>query len=126
MRVYVCRGCETHYKADKPAQCHCGRMDFDTFSSTGEANMWAGLRLRERRGQISELRRQTRHALYACGPHGQPVQVGIYIDDASFIEDGKPVIVDHKPESGMDPLAALKLEIMKAMGKPVTIHTRSR
>lgn len=124
IKVYVCRGCEAHHVGEKPAQCHCGRIDFDYFSNKSEAIMWAQLRLLEKRGQISNLRRQTRHKLYAYGPDGQPVEVGVYTDDASYIEGGKAVILDHKPKAGMDPLAALKLQIMAAMGKPVTIHNR--
>ncbi len=125
VRVYVCRGCEAHHKGEKPAQCpDCGRMDFDVFASVGEAQMWAGLRMRERRGQISGLKRQTRYRLYAYGLGGKPVEFGVYTDDASYIEDGIRVILDHKPLAGMDPLAALKIECMAAMGTPVTIHHR--
>jgi hypothetical protein len=123
IHVWVCRGCELHH-TEKPAQCHCGRLDFDYFGTKSEAVMWAQLRLMEKRGLISDLRRQTRHRLYAYGPGGQPVDVGVYVDDASYIENGARITVDHKPKSGMDPLAALKLDIMRAMGKPVTIHHR--
>jgi hypothetical protein len=124
IHVWVCKGCETHHAGTKPTQCQCGRLDFDYFGTRTEAIMWAQLRLQEKRGLISDLRRQTRHKLYAHGPEGQPVEVGVYVDDASYIENGVRVWVDHKPKSGMDPLAALKLDIMRAMGKPVTIHHR--
>lgn len=125
IRVYVCGGCEAHIKAEKPAQCpYCGRIDFESFASVGEAQMWGQLRTREKRGQISNLKRQTRHKLLAYGADGQPVEVGVYTDDASFIEDGVLVTLDHKPSAGMDPLAALKIKIMAANGRPVTIHIR--
>ena len=137
--IYVCSrpSCEVHHKAIKvktpkgedkwspPAKClGCGGLAFEFFASTTEANRWAALRLQEKAGLISKLRRQVRYPLMTIAPNGLQVKVAEYIADHVFIRDGKEVREDVKPRSGIDPVAALKLRWMAAQyGEEVAIYT---
>lgn len=147
--IYVCSRphCEVHHKAIRhvetvivdartgktrekltwraPAKCMgCGGLAFEFFASTVEANRWAALRLMERAGLISKLRRQVRYPLMTVAPNGLQIKVAEYIADHVFIRDGKEIIEDVKPRSGMDPVAALKLRWMAAQrGSEVAIYT---
>lgn len=134
-KVWVCTNpkCETHHYATvagtaavAPTQCMaCGNIEFLMFPSKTEAKHWGQLRMLERRGKIVELERQVRFPLLAYGPEGQPIRVGTYIADFTWkdVETGKRVIGDSKPKSGVDRFAALKLQIMEAMGQHVTLIT---
>lgn len=128
VRVYVCRGCGVQHKGVKvgdkvrpPLQClGCGRMDFDSFDSTGEAGRWAELLLKVQAGLINKLDRQVRFDLLAyC--EGGPVKVGQYIADFVYWRDGNRVIEDFK--GAITDIAAWKLRHMAAQGLPVTIVT---
>lgn len=124
IKVYVCRGCGTHYQGKRPDQCvnkTCGRMDFSKFDSKGEANHYAELRLRESSGLISDLQTQVRFDLLAYGPKGMAGKVAQYVADFVYIRDGEQVIADYK--GAITDVAALKLKWMAAMGKPVLIIT---
>ncbi len=121
VRVYVCRGCGVHHRGTKPAQCHCGRMDFTSFDSQGEANTWAKLEMMEKAGKISNLQRQVRFPLMAHRADGLGVKVGEYIADYVYEEKGEIVIADFK--GAMTDVAALKLRWMESMGLPVRILT---
>lgn len=129
VRVYVCRGCGVQHKGVKvgdkvrpPLQClGCGRMDFDSFDSTGEAGHWAELLIKERVGLISDLRRQVRFDLMTVDENGRPKKVAQYVADYVFVRDGKLTIRDYK--GAITDVAALKLRWMAAMGMPVEIVT---
>jgi hypothetical protein len=62
------------------------------FDSAKEARRWAILQALERDGLISDLKRQVPFDLHA--PGGQ--KVATYWADATYIEDGKPVVEDVK------------------------------
>lgn len=147
--VYVCSrpGCEVHHKAIKklvkgkidpltgefkmreawapPDKClGCGGLAFDYFASTTEADRWAALRLQQKAGLISDLRRQVPFPLMTIGPNGLQVKVADYVADHVFIRDGKEVVEDVKPRAGIDPVADLKLRWMAAQrGEEVAIYT---
>lgn len=121
IRVYVCRGCGLRYETIKPVQCSCGRMDFTSFDSKGEANRWARLEMMERAGMISELTRQVRFPLMATRIDGLQVKVAEYVADFCYIEKGEQVIEDFK--GGITDVASLKLRWMEAVGLPVRIST---
>ncbi len=123
IKVWVCNNdaCEIHHERVQPVQCHCGGIEFIIFPSKGEARHWAQLRQLEKRGVISNLRRQVWFPLYAHAPNGQPAKVASYVSDFCWEQDGKFIIGDSKPEAGIDDLAALKLKWMAAQGQPVTI-----
>jgi hypothetical protein len=133
--IWVCANmkCEVHHKAvfnkvthhwDQPDKClGCGGMAFTFFQSQGEANRWASLRLLEKVGKITKLRRQVRYGLFAIAPNGLQQHVADYIADYVYDRDGEEVIEDCKPSAGPDPVAKLKLKWMAAQrGKPVTIY----
>lgn len=129
VRVYVCRGCGVQNMgvkvADKvrpPVQClGCGRMDFDSFDSTGEARRWAELLLKVNARLISDLRRQVRFDLMAHRADGVGVKVGQYIADYVYTRDGEEVREDFK--GALTDIAAWKLRHMAAQGLPVIITT---
>jgi hypothetical protein len=124
--VWVCSrpDCETHHnQKQKPETClRCGGMAFDYFASTSEAQRWAALRLQEKVGVISGLRRQVSIPLMTTAPNGLAVQVATYRADFVYDRDGAHVIEDRKPRSGMDPLAELKIKWVEAQtGQSVLI-----
>jgi hypothetical protein len=122
-KVYRCVGCgEWHYDK-KPAQCRCGRMDFDRFDSIGEAKRYASLELLQRAGEISNLRRQVPLDLLTVGREGLAVKWGQFVVDAAYVEKGEQVFEDHKPDSGASPDSVLKLRCLEAQGITVRIHT---
>ncbi len=103
-------------------------VDGITFDSKKEARRWQELKLLERAGEISELRRQVKYNLYAghkrfivdCAepilirstryPNGRGVT---YVADFVYTENGQQVIEDTK---GMDtPVSRLKRAIVEAM-----------
>ena len=102
-------------------QCHCGRMDFTSFDSQGEAARWARLEMMQHAGLISGLVRQVRFPLLAHRADGLGVKVGEYIADFCYTENGKQVIEDFK--GALTDAAALKLRWMEAQGLPVTVTT---
>lgn len=123
IKVYQCNGCGAPHKGKKPAQCHCGRMDFEKFDSRGEFNRYANLQMQERAGLIRNLVRQIKFPLKALNPAGQEVVFANYIADACYeiCETGEQVIEDYK--SLITPEAKLKLKCMEAIGLPVKIVT---
>lgn len=133
--VYVCRGCQCWNEPrfdqikDKhmpPPSCmRCGRMDFDYFQSKGEARWYAGLLLRQKVGEISEVQRQVRIPLLTVDlDTGKPKEWAVFVADASFLDDkGRRIVGEYKPAGGMSYDAQLKIRCCEAMGIPVTIFT---
>lgn len=124
IKVHRCNGCGVHHKGIKPSQCmNCGRMDFTKFDSIGEANRYAQLLLRQRAGEISNLRHHVSFPLMTVGKQGLASQFAIYEADYVYDERGITIIEDFKSASGIDPTAALKLRCMEAAGHVVRIST---
>ncbi len=99
-------------------------MDFDKFPSVTEAKRWAALRLQEHAGLIDELETQVSFPLLTIDEAtGKPVKFGEYRCDFRYriVETGERVIADAKPIGEMTADAKLKLRIMEASGRPVTI-----
>lgn len=94
---YVCQACGFQHDR-KPALCcnppYCDCTLFDRFDSKGEATFWAGLKLRERAGDIQNLRRQTRFDLIVV-----ETKIGEYIADFDYMDkDGVFHVLDFKPK----------------------------
>ena len=77
-------------------------IDGQRFHSKAEANWYAGLKLRERAGEIHHLQRQVPFPLYAGkepvilrGKSGKRTHVK-YIADAVYVENGVKKIADFK------------------------------
>lgn len=68
-------------------------IDGIKFDSRHEANRWCELKLMERSGLISDLRRQVKFVLIAKSDHGRAIH---YIADFTYHQDGKTVIEDAK------------------------------
>jgi hypothetical protein len=73
-------------------------IDGITFDSTREANVYQGLKARERIGEICDLRCQVPFDLLApaAGETGQSVVVSQYIADFTHFENGQRVVTDAK------------------------------
>lgn len=132
--LWVCAACRTWHndrpagKLIKPLHCKfCGRSEFDYFHSEGEAQTWAKLHLRQRAGEIQNLRRQVPFALMTVGREGLACQWGEAVLDFTFDElrggQWVPVRCDYKPAVGISPDAALKFRCLEAQGLPVRIIT---
>lgn len=66
-------------------------VDGIRFDSKAEATYYRELKLREKGRDISELRLQTRWPLHVNG-----VEIGAYVSDFDFKEDGRLMVVDVK------------------------------
>jgi hypothetical protein len=67
------------------------KCDGFNFQSKLEADRWMQLRLLERAGQISDLRRQVEYWLIAGD-----VLAAVYVADFVYVENGKEVVEDTK------------------------------
>jgi len=122
IRVHICTSCGMWHERTKPPQCvTCGMMQFDSFDSKTEAKRWATLRLLERGGHISELRRQVPFPLMTVGKLGLATKFAEYVADFVYVEKGERVIEDSKARSGISPESALKLRCMEAAGLTVKL-----
>lgn len=122
--VYRCKFCGLHHEGEKPFHCKsCDNIDFMRFDSKGEAGRYASLALQEKAGLLYDLRAQVRFPLLTFGIDKVPRKFADYVADFVYMKDGKQHIEDFKPSAGMDPVAALKLRCMEAMGFPVKIVT---
>src|SRR5437870_1306517 len=93
-------------------------VDGIRFHSTAEGKRWSELRLLERAGEISELRRQVRFPLYVpvlasdgevCGI----AESGAYLCDFQYVECGATIVEDSKsPITQKDPVYRLKRKHM--------------
>lgn len=123
--VHICRGCGNWHTGAKPAACViCGRMDYESFQSTGEAKAWARLVQRVAIGQIRELERQYRIPLLTVHHRtGKPVEWAVYVADFRYFDmaSGERKVVECKPGGGMTYESQLKIRCVEAMGIPVEI-----
>jgi len=134
--LWLCANCRTWHndrdakgKLIKPLECKfCHRIEFDYFHSEGEAQTWGKLHLRQRAGEVRNLRRQVPFPLMTIGRMGLACKWAELVADFTFDErrgdDWLPVVADYKPDAGMSPDAALKIRCLEAMGTPVRIITR--
>jgi hypothetical protein len=126
IQVHICRGCGLWMEGAKPTACACGRMDYDTFPSKGEARWWMKLRQREQAGLIRELERQVRIPLVTVHhATGKPVWFADYIADFRWLDvaTGERVTAECKPGGNLTYESQLKLRCVEAMGIPVTALT---
>jgi hypothetical protein len=121
IKVFICQSCGAWFEGKAPAQCDCGRLAFDRFDSKTEAKRWAQLRLLERAGHISELRRQVPFPLLTVGREGLAVKFATYVADFVYVENGQRITEDSKAKAGISPESALKLRCMEAAGYPVRL-----
>lgn len=133
--VYVCKHCGAWHERPNsgatkgpPAQCINALCvwpigEFDRFDSKTEAQQWAKIKLREREGRITELRRQVRFPLLTVDERtGKPVKFADYVADFVYLDvaTGEVVIEDSKG-GAISPEAALKLRVMESSGRTVTL-----
>lgn len=82
-----------------------------THDSTKEYRRWCELELREKAGEVSQLRRQVP---FACVVNG--VLVCQYIADAVYVEGAAMIVEDCKsPPTRAKPEYRLKLKLMQAL-----------
>lgn len=125
--VHVCAGCGLWHEGKKPAAClSCGRLDFESFQSKGEARWWAKLLLRVRGNLIRDLQRQVRIDLLTVHHRtGKPVVWGVYVADFAWtdVETGERVVAECKPGGAMTYESQLKVRCVEAMGLPIEMLT---
>jgi hypothetical protein len=85
-------------------------LDGISFPSKKEAARWIELRLLQKAGLISELRRQVKYDLAVNG-----VKICAYWADFVYISDGLVVVEDVKSEATKTPVFKLKSKLMKAL-----------
>lgn len=127
IETHICRGCDEWHHGKKPAACSkCGRMDFESFGSKGEAKWWVRLLARQERGEIAELERQFRIRLLTVHHRtGKPVAWGEYVADFRWLDTatGERVVAECKPGGGMTYESQLKVRCCEAMGIPIEMLT---
>ena len=82
-------------------------VDGLTFDSAKEARRWGGLKLLERAGEITDLRRQVRYPIVWNG-----VKVCAYVADFVYVLDGVEIVEDVK--GFKTAMYRLKKKLMKA------------
>ena len=110
-RGTVCPKCRSNVFSTKPSKYHAKRVDTEDgkFDSKLEFRRWRELKLLERAGVITELRRQVRIPLIPQSKYGREIA---YVADFSYREDGKVVIEDTKSEATKTPLYRLKKRLV--------------
>lgn len=83
-------------------------VDGVRFASQKEAARWSALKLLERCGNISDLKRQVRFALDVNG-----IPICHYVCDATYVQDGKLIVEDTK--GVLTPEYKLKAKLMFAV-----------
>ena len=71
-------------------------IDGETFDSKAEAAYWQQLRLREKAGEIRDLRRQVEFPLFTCDWDDLKVQVSTYVADFVWCEGPRRIVADKK------------------------------
>lgn len=125
--AHICRGCMAWHSGAKPAACTtCGRMDFESFQSQGEAKWWMKLLRRQESGQISGLERQHRIDLLTVHHRtGKPVVFATYVADFRWKDTatGELVVAECKPGAAMTYESQLKIRCVESMGIPIEMLT---
>lgn len=87
-------------------------VDGETFDSKAEADKWLELTLRQRAGEIANVRRQVSYDLVVNG-----LKVCRYVADFVWVEDGRTIVADVKGYKGGGSYRVfrLKLLLMKAV-----------
>lgn len=84
---------------EKKSKYSSAKTDIDgiRFDSKKEAEFYAELKLREKAGEISDLRLQPRYLLQEAFKHeGKQYREMEYVADFEYVEDGITVVVDVK------------------------------
>lgn len=110
-RGTVCPKCRSNVFSTKPSKYHAQRVDAEDgkFDSKLEFRRWRELKLLERAGVITELKRQVKIPLILQSKYGREIA---YVADFSYREDGKVVIEDTKSEATKTPLYRLKKRLV--------------
>lgn len=126
VRVHLCTACMYQSPATWSTCPTCGAPEGNRqyMASKAELKRAAELILAQRAGQIRNLKLQPRFDLVVDG-----IKVTTYIADFQYVENGKTIIVDVKPDGDfMDGVAKLKIALFNALyakhGLSVTINRR--
>jgi hypothetical protein len=87
-QIAISKGMKIHWKKRRASKYNAVQTTVDgiTFHSKGEAFRWMELKLLERAGKITELRRQVELTLHAHGFAGAWTPIGKYVADFSYRE----------------------------------------
>lgn len=110
-RGTICPKCRSNVFSTKPSKYHAQRVETEDgkFDSKLEFRRWRELKLLERAGVITELKRQVKIPLIPQSKYGREIA---YVADFSYREDGKVVIEDTKSEATKTPLYRLKKRLV--------------
>ena len=90
-------------------------VDGETFDSQKEYMRWCELKLLEKAGKISDLRRQVKFELIPSqkDEHGKVIERGcVYYADAVYVENGKTVVEDTKSPATRTDVYKIKRKLM--------------
>jgi hypothetical protein len=85
-------------------------IDGIRFDSKREAHRWLQLKLEEKAGRITNLRRQVAYGLAVNGEH-----ICKYIADFTYVRDGETVVEDVKSPASRTDVYMLKRRLMAAV-----------
>ena len=71
-------------------------IDGHKFDSKKEGSRYVDLKMMQLAGHITDLKLQPRFALHAVTPNMEWVQLGYYISDFDYMEEGERIIEDVK------------------------------
>lgn len=123
VKSHLCTAClfsqSAKWDGDCP-KCKAPQANREYMPSRAELNRAAGLVLLARKGQITRLKFHPRYDLKVNG-----VKVCTYEADAEYMENGKVIVEDTKPEGDfMEETAKLKIALFNALHLKFNIKVR--
>lgn len=102
---------QTMLKEPKKNKFGAIKIDIDgmTFDSKLEYNRWCELKLQEKIGKISNLKRQVEFVLIDKSKYGRKI---LYMADFTYIQGGKLIVEDTKSKATKTPLYRLKKRLV--------------
>lgn len=108
--AYRCKGCDAPVSKTMARCSLCGGAEKRFFASRAEAKRFDILKVRERRGEIANLRCQPVFPLEING-----IRIGVYKADYAYDESGEAVVEDVKSEATMTEAATLRMKVAEAV-----------
>lgn len=108
----ACPKCWNRVFSTKPTSKYNARRteyNGETFDSLFELRRWKELKMLEKAGIITNLKRQVRFPLIEKSQYGREIA---YIADFTYVEKGKQVVEDTKSEATKTPLYRLKKRLV--------------
>lgn len=120
-RVYECQDCGHYTQMGKVSKCYeCGSNAILSFDSSGEFKRWLDLKLLQKGGVISNLKRQIRLPLYGVNGDVKTI-VAHLVADFTYTdnESGEHITEDFK--GAITDVSMLKIKWLEAQGTKVKL-----